>query len=226
MTPIGCLTGLQLVLSRWAAHEVREDSQYDILFLCGGAAWLGLVGWSLCFVGLVARDDAVETSNTAGVAVLCGAWIGATLCYAGANIGEGPTIWTTFGSAALATGALLALWFILELITHVSEAVVVDRDVASGVRVAGFLIAAGLVLGRAVAGDWVSSQQTLHDFLVLGWPAVLLLLPAIVFQYLWRPTPRQPTHPVLALGLTPATGLFVVALLYLLLLGAQDLHPK
>ncbi len=46
----------------------------------------------------------------------------------------------------------------------VSVSIVEERDLASGIRTGGLFIAVGLVLGRAVAGDWVSESATLRDF--------------------------------------------------------------
>lgn len=217
--PVASLISVQVVLGRWAAHEVREQPEYDLLFLLGGAAWLGLAGWSLPMVGLIARDDAIENRNPAGAIALCGTWIGVMLCYAGGNVGEGPTIWTTFGPAALASVALLLAWLVLEFLTHISEAIAVERDPASGVRLAGFLIASGFVLGRAVAGDWVSTDDTIHDFIVLGWPVVLFLLSAVILQFIWRPTPERPRQPVVAHGVVPSVALVLIAASYVLLLG-------
>lgn len=219
IVPVACLASLQVVLNRWAAHEVREQPEYDLLFLVGGAAWLGLAGWSMPIVGLIGRDDGVENPNLAGVIALCGTWIGAILCYAGGNVGEGPTIWTTFGPSALASAALLLAWLVLEFLTHISEAIAVERDPASGARLAGFLIASGLVLGRAVAGDWVSTEDTIHDVIVLGWPVVLFFLSAVILQFIWQPRPERPRHPIVACGVVPSVALVFIAALYVLLLG-------
>jgi hypothetical protein len=160
LAPLACLAIVQGVLACCAAHEVKQAAEYDFLFVAGGAAWLGATTLGLPLADVCPRDDAIESRNPAGVISLCGAWIGVTLCYAGGNIGEGPTIWTTFVPAAAATAALLFLWLLLAVATGVSENIAIDRDAASALRLAGFLIAAGLVLGRAVAGDFQSWEAT------------------------------------------------------------------
>jgi len=222
LVPLACLSGLQPILSCCAAHEVREGAQYDVLFLLGGVAWLALTGLMLPFVGLSARDDAIETKNPAAVAAVCGAWVGMTCSYAGGNVGEGPTIWTTFLPAALAGGTLLTAWLIVELFTRVSEAITIDRDTASGVRLAGFLIASGIVLGRAVAGNWLSWEDTLADFLLDGSPVIPLILFAVIFQYRWNPTRDRPLHAVRRRGLLPALIFVAGAAAYVIVLGPTN----
>lgn len=220
--PIACLALVQCVLSCCAAHEVRQAAGYDFLFLAGGAAWLGATTVGLPLLDLCPRDDAIEARNPAAVVAVCGAWAGATLCYAGGNIGEGPTIWTTFAPAAVASGALFLLWFLLEIATRVSESVSIDRDAASSLRLAGFLIAAGLVLGRAVAGDFHSWQGTWRDFLAEGWPALPIWALAMILQLMLRPTPRRPEGSILRAALLPAASMILVAIVDLLVLGTPE----
>ncbi len=100
-----------------------------------------------------------------------------------------------------------ALWAMVEFATEMAESICVDRDLAAGVRLGGFLIAIGLILGRAVAGDWVSTQATLGDFLRQGWPALMLVPAAVTAERRARPTPQTPAQPVLWRGL-------LVSLLY------------
>jgi uncharacterized membrane protein YjfL (UPF0719 family) len=155
-------------------------------------------------MGVSYRDDAVERNNPAAGRAVGGAVVGTSLCFIGSNIGEGATIWTTFFPAAIGTVLFWCLWLAVELTTRVSEAVTVDRDVASGVRLAGFLVGVGLVLGRAGAGDWRSTEATLADFARLGWPAVALAIGAAAAQWILRPTSRQPRPPVVGHGVVPA----------------------
>ncbi|HEY2584591.1 MAG TPA: hypothetical protein VGI81_02355 [Tepidisphaeraceae bacterium] len=226
LIPLACLAGVQYVLACCAAHEVREAAEYDVLFLAGGAAWLGLTTVGLPLLDLCPRDDAIETRNLAAVVAVCGAWAGATLCYAGGNIGEGPTIWTTFVPAAAATGTLFGLWLLLAIATGVSESVSIDRDVASAFRLAGFLVAAGLVLGRAVAGDFHSWDGTWRDFLAEGWPAIPIWAWAMILQLALRPTPGRPEGSLLRAGLLPVASMILVAILDLLVLGGPEHHPN
>lgn len=222
LVPFACLALVQGVLACCAAHEVKEAGEYDFLFLAGGAAWLGVTTLGLPLLDLCPRDDAIETRNPAAVVAVCGAWAGVMLCYAGGNIGEGPTIWTTFVPAAAATAALLLLWFLFEIATSASENVSIDRDVASSLRVAGFLVATGLVLGRAVAGDFHDWDGTWCDFLAEGWPALPIWALAIILQLALRPTRDRPFGSILRAGLLPATLLVVIAMADLLVRGRPE----
>jgi len=219
IVPMACLLLLQLVLSGWSAHEVREGAEYDLLFMAGGAAWLGLAVGAAMILGISARDDAIESRNSAAVAAACGAMTGAMLCYAGANIGEGATIWMTFQPAVLATAAWFGLWTLLELTTRTADAIAIDRDLASGLRLAGFLMSVGLILGRAVAGDSHSWDETLHDFLHQGWPAAPLTFAAAMLQILWRPSPAIPCHVAFRRGVLPAAIFVGLSVAYVLWLG-------
>ena len=90
-----------------------------------------------------------------------------------------------------------------------------DRDAAAGVRIAGFFVGAGLILGRAVAGDWTSAGATLFDFGRIGWPVILLLALAVLIERKLRPSPETLGRPVLIGGVLPLlvyTGIGVAAL--------------
>ena len=107
----------------------------------------------------------MERANGSASLAVAGAIIGITLAYAGGNIGDGPGWWVVVFCAALATLALFAAWMLLELASGVSDAVTVDRDPSAGMRLGGFLVACGLILGRS-AGDWISVDATVRDFVL------------------------------------------------------------
>ena len=112
LMPPACLVLLDVVLRHWAAHEVREDFQYEFLFLVAGGAWMAFAAWLMPLANLSFRDDAVERRNGAAAVAVCGALLGATLCFAGSNVGEGETIWTTFLPAVLSIAALFGIWIL------------------------------------------------------------------------------------------------------------------
>lgn len=224
ITPLVCLCGLWFVLTHWADPKyVVGQLDYQLLFAAGGLMWLWVIGWLLPWFGLSVVDDALDRANLAAASVVCGAMLGAMAMYAGGNVGSGPTIWTTIAPAFVATGAWLAVWFLLELITHLSERIAIDRDVAAGLRHAGFLFATGLILGRACAGDWTSWDGTFSEMLHIGWPVVLLAVVAIVLNFAWRPTPQSPSPGVVTIGLVPAVIFVVLALGYIVMLGPADI---
>ena len=202
--PIGYLALVQAVLVRWAAKDVREGPEYQVQFVLGDGAWLVMGCVAARLVGLEIRHDVVERRNSSAFVAALGWMLGLTLSYAGANIGEGATIWTTFFPAVIGAFLLLGCWMIVELIGGVSTAVLLDRDIASGLRLAGLLIAAGLVLGRAAAGNWVSVDATFEDFRRLGWPAALLAVVAAIVHRAQKPSVNSPKPTIFWRGVVPA----------------------
>jgi hypothetical protein len=177
--PPACLALVFLVLRTVASEDVRHAPQYLVMYLGLGAGWVGALQSLTIWLGVGGRDDAVERENPAAAVAVCGSLAGLALCYAGGNIGNGPGWWVVVFCAALASLALGAAWWLLEAFTSISQRVTVDRDVAAGLRLAAFLAGSGLILGRAVAGDWVSANVTVTDFVRLGWP-VLIFIPVEV----------------------------------------------
>ncbi len=213
----GGLALLVLVLHRYGAREVRADYGAILLLTAGGG--ILQIGAIVLFpwLGLSLRDDAMERHNTAALVALLGALVAVQLAYAGGNIGEGPSYWNNVFSAGLATGGLLCLWLVLQAGANVAASIAEDRDLASGVRFGGFMVASGLILGRAVAGDWHSESATVHDFVHDGWPAAALCVLALALERGLRPSRRRPFPSWPACGLLPA-------LLYLAFAGAWLCH--
>jgi hypothetical protein len=126
------------------------------------------------------------------------------IVYACANFGEGDSIWTTIGPALLATILILALWAVHQMLSGATDAITLDRDLASGVRFTGMALGTSLVIGRAVAGDYVSALATVRDLFVQGWPAVPLVLLSVLIQVRLRPTKERPQPNAITRGLIPA----------------------
>lgn len=218
-TIVGCSTLLLYVLASWASRDVRTAIEYLFMYSVLGLAWLRLAEFSFAYAGVSARDDVVERGNTAATIALSGALIAVTLCFAGGNIGDGPGWRVVVFSAALATGSLLAAWQLVAALTSVTDAVTIDRDPAAGMRLAAFLVACGLILGRAVAGDWHSTDKTVEDFLrVLPFAGILVVL-AIVIELIGRPTPNRPRQPFVTHGIGLAAVYVMAALISLSYLG-------
>jgi hypothetical protein len=228
VVPPLCLALVYVVLQKWADPvSVAGHFDYVLLFLVGGAAWLFVTGvWCVPLAGLSVRNDAVERENTAAVVAACGAIIGITLAYAQCNIGTGPTIWTSLVPAFFATLGVFAAWLIAEAAGGgIAEAVTVDRDTASGIRLAALVAACGAILGRAMAGDWTDWRSTFVDFAALGWPAVVLAVAAGWLHRRLRPTPQRPQPAVMPFGIVPAVIMLAVAAAYLVYLGKPEMKP-
>lgn len=208
-----------VVLFTWSATDVRNDPVYLALYTFLGVAWLRMGELFFVLAGVGARDDVVERRNAAAAPAIGGALIAIACCYAGGNVGEGPGWWVVVFSAALASAALGLVWIVYDQTTGIFETVTIDRDRAAGIRLGGFLIACGIVLGRAVAGNWVDAGQTLVDFAQVAWVVLVLLVAAIAIERGAHPTPQRPEAPVPALGLAPAAMFIVAAAAYVIWLG-------
>jgi len=219
LTLAGCGAALLAVLLTLAAHDVRDAPEYLLLYLLLGGAWLRSAAALTPWLGLSLRDDVVERGNPAALPAAVGWLGGVTLAFAGGNIGDGPGWWVVVACAGLSTGTLVLAWLLLQGLAGGTEAVVVERDVASGWRLGGLLLACGLIAGRAVAGDWVSLDATLSDFARTGWPLLPLLALAVALQHAACPRP-EPREAALAWqGVAPALGYVAYAVLVVVLAG-------
>jgi hypothetical protein len=222
VVPLLCVALLWATLRTLASFDVRDAPQYLMLYMVMGAAWVAAGAHLTPIAGLSIRDDVLERRNPAAATALAGAMVALTLCFAGGNIGDGPGWWVVVFSAALATGAFFLAWLVLDAVARSTELVTVDRDAAAGIRLAAFLVAAGLVLGRSVAGDWSSARDTFIDFVIYAWPLVVLIGFAAVVDHASRPTGLRPRAPVVVAGIVPALLYVAVAAAYVASLGVPE----
>ena len=219
IVPVVCLVLLWWVLRNLASYDVREDARYLFMYTVFGLAWVGIAVPFSAFAGVSMRDDVLERRNGAAAIVIAGAMLGLTLAFAGGNIGDGPGWWVVLFSALLSTLGLFLAWLLLDAFGHVSDSLTIDRDRASAVRLAGFLVAMAIILGRAVAGDWESVGATLRDFFVYAAPGALLLVIAIAVERALRPTAAHVTRAVPSHGAAPAAVYVLLALAWLTQVG-------
>ena len=219
IAPLASLAILFAVLKTLASSDVQGSIAYIGLYLLMGAAWTGSAMRLLPFLGISPWDDVAERHNEAAAVAVTGTLVGCVFCFAGANVGEGPGWWVVVAAAALATVMLALLINTLDALTGVSDTITIERDLSAGIRFAGVVAAAGLVLGRGVAGDWVSFPATVRDFAVKAWPVVPLFAIAAIIERAARPTPLRPRPSVAALGVLPSLLYLALALLYVGALG-------
>jgi hypothetical protein len=214
---ISCFGIVLATLLTAADPEVRESVVYIVLFLEVTAVALAAVTAAAWLIGISTIDDAVRRPNFAAVWATIGLWTGTAVACAGANAGRGDTIGTTNGPLTLGVATVVFLWAVLVVIAGTTS-ITQHRDSASGIRLAGLLIAWGLIMGRATAGDWESVAGTLRDYAVQGWPAFALLLVAIPLELRLRPTSQHPAPPE-GSGFLPAAGYLLIAAGWVLWLG-------
>ncbi len=210
----------------WTAREIRHGQSYGLLTMFMGTAWVTLCVGGFKWLGLSIRDDVCERNNQAASAALAGAMLGATCVYAGAITGEGPSFWNNVFSAGLGGIVWFGGWLILELFSHASQNVAEERDPASGLRLGGYLFASGLLIGRAVAGNWQGTRETIHDLLRDGGWIVPLVIAAIIAEYFLRPTPRRLRPNLLTHGAMCALTYLLVAGWRIHQLGWWDGAPR
>lgn len=218
-TPLAALAVLFFVLRRWADDEVRNDARYITLLMLLGGAWMSLVSMVSHWLGVSLRQDAVERRNPAATIAWCGTMLGVISLYSGGNVGEGPSLWNNVFSAGLGTVTLLAFWLVLEATGRIAHSITIDRDVASGLRLGGFMLASGIVFARALAGDWQSAAHTANDFVRQGWITGPMLVGAVVVELLARPAPTNPRPAWFVCGLVPAALYLAAAIAWVIWLG-------
>jgi len=219
--PFLSFTMLFLILKNFASFDVKDSAVYLTFYMVLGFAWCGMMTKIFSFLGLDFRHDVAEQDNYAADVAIGGAVLGSMFCFSGGNIGDGPGWWVVIFCAMISSGAFMIIWVVLDQMNGVCEAITVDRDLASGVRFSGLLVSAGMVLGRAVAGDWVSCGMALADFLRISLPAVLILVLAAAVIDRWaRPSREVPRPNVFMAGVLPALIYIFLAGYYVLNLGA------
>jgi len=214
-----CALLIFAVLKTGASFDVVDAPQYLFMYVVLGLAWLWIVSMIFPYLGLSPRDDMFERHNRATVPALRGALVGVTLCYAGGNIGDGPGWWVVVFAAALATIVLLISWMALTQLSAVADAVTVDRDPAAGIRLGAFLVSCGVILGRAVAGDWHSASATVADFSAFLPYVVVLVIAATLFERRAQPTPQRPHAAIVGSGVLPSLVYLIIAAGALAIMG-------
>jgi hypothetical protein len=206
-----CGVAVLFVLKTLASFDVVDAPEYQFMYGVLGLAWLRIGERFFAFAGLSVRDDLVERRNAAAIPAAAGAFVGLTCCYAGGNIGDGPGWWVVVFSAGIASAVLFIFWLLLAQFSPVMDAITIDRDPASGIRLGALLAGAGLLLGRAVAGDWYSPGDTIAD-VATAIPALgVMFVVAALVEIVARPTPERPRPPVFLHGLGPALLYLAIA---------------
>ncbi len=215
-----------LVTWFWTAVEIRGGQSYMWLAFVMGSAWFGFYVRLFRWLGLDLREDACERTNPASILALCGAIPGGMLLYCGAICGEGPSFWNNVFTVLAGGAAWFALWLGLEFSTGISREVAEERDPGAGLRLAGHLLATGLLLGRASAGNWHSMEETLWVLGRDGWPALLLMGASIAAEFhVRRTTPRfSSSSPRGSLAI--ALGCLVFAAAWVCYLGPWEGMPR
>jgi len=228
LLPLVAFFFLYYVLRTWASHDVVDSPPYIAFYLLLGFAWLAVGVFAMrVFFDLLRVDDILLLGNRAALSAFVGGFLGLTAIYAGGNVGDGPGFWCVVWAAGLGTVALITLGLVVNATAGVFERITVERDAGAGFRFGCWLLATGIVLGRAVAGDWFSPFGAVIDLFADGWPALPLALFAVMIERFMRPAPDENV----AAG--PSPGSILLGALYigialaavLLLIGPPAANP-
>lgn len=187
--PVICGVFLLAVLRKYSAASVRSDPMWVLGYFVFGAAWIGVTQWAFEILGIGMRDDVIERRNPAAAWVVAGQMLASTLCFAGANAGNGPGPVVVAFCAVLSTLMLVLMWLLFDRIASATETITIERDSAAGIRMAGWIVATGIVCGASVTGDWHDVSLTLKDFASYVWPMVVFSVAGALLERLLRKCP-------------------------------------
>lgn len=192
LLPLISLVIYLFTLTILASFDVVDSIYYIAFYILLGYAWLyfGLFVMAF-FFDLSWVDDGFNMNNKAALFPITGGFLGLSIIYAGANIGDGPGWWCVIFAGGLGLVAWVLMALIVNLFTKIFERITVERDIPCGIRIGCYLLASGIILGRASSGDWTSFSMTIVEFSV-GWPVLPLSLLAIILEYYYIYKSKQP----------------------------------
>ena len=212
--PLLCGLFLLGVLAKTASADVRSDPEIVVEYCALGLVWVGTTQWAFGFLGVSTRDDVIERRNPAAAIVSAGQLVAATCCVAGANIGNGPGVNVVLFCATLSTISLFLLWVVFDRLAWIADTVTIERNTFTGIRVAGWLVATGIVLGAGVAGDWHSASRTLIEFGAYAWPAAALMAAVAFLELRLRKCPANSWTNQFPYSAAMAIGYVALAVVY------------
>jgi uncharacterized membrane protein YjfL (UPF0719 family) len=123
-----------------------------------------LINDGLILRGFSAEKELIEDRNPGTGAVLFGSYVASALIVAGSIYGQGGGPLTALAFYALGQGALVAFTWLYDLVVPYSLLDQIEQDnVAAGVGFGGALVAIGIIVMRAVAGDFVGWTESLQS---------------------------------------------------------------
>lgn len=218
--PLLAFIVLFLILQFWSASDVRDDGRYLTMYSLMGLAWCGVASLIPAWLGISFRHDVLVRANHSASWVFSGWILGVMLTFAGANIGDGPGWWVVAFSALLSSGMLTLVFSVWEKLADSNDAITIDRDLPTGLRMFGLFIGCGAVFGVSAAGDWQSADATIRDFLLTAWPAIPIFLIALIFHVFLRPTPENPRPALLTTGVAPMLVLLMMGFAWAAYVGS------
>jgi uncharacterized membrane protein YjfL (UPF0719 family) len=217
----------------WTITVLLNTLSYDLLIdvrnvlLYGGIGIVLLtavaLGTGRVFLGMHMQEQ-LAARNVAAAIVVAGVYIATSLTYSGGLVGEGGGFWIMLLFFLFGQLALLGITYAFRWLTHYDDVQeIASGNIAAALALAGLLIAVGLIVRRALAGDYLGFLPSLGGFL-LALVVVVVLYPVrqVVVQWLvlggplhWRATmlENEIMHDKnIAVGLMEATAYVTTAL--------------
>ena len=214
------------VLLGTLSYNLVLDIRNVLLYGCLGIVLLTVVALGTCRVFLGMRmQEQLAARNVAAAIVVAGVYIATSLTYSGGLIGEGGGFWIMLLFFLLGQLALLGITYAFRWLTRYDDVQeIASGNVAAALALAGLLIAVGLIVRRAVAGDYLGFLPSLGSFLLALLLAVVLYpVRQVVVQWIilggpihWRASllESEIVHDKnVAAGLLEATAYVTTALL-------------
>lgn len=151
------------VLQTGAASDIVGFYTWMYVFLALSILLMGGLGFPV--LGLFYPADVVERGNLAAGIVMGGFALGTAFAFGGALTGEGPGWWVVVVFFFLAYWELRGSMALVGRLGQLRDDVRLERDVSAAVLLAGVAVSAGLVAGRAAAGDFTGWERDVPDYL-------------------------------------------------------------
>ncbi len=157
-------------------YEQLPDLRTVLLYGGIGIGLLTVVALGTCrvFLGMGVQQQ-LAARNVAAALVVAGVYIATSLTYSGTLSGEGGGFWIMLLFFLLGQLALLGITHAFRWLTSYDDVQeIAAGNIAAALALMGLLIAVGLIVRRAVSGDYTGFFHSLGSFL-------LALLLALVF---------------------------------------------
>jgi uncharacterized membrane protein YjfL (UPF0719 family) len=169
------------------SYELVPDLLGVLLYGCVGIVLLTGVALGTCRVFLsMGVQEQLAARNVAAAIVVAGVYIATSLTYSGGLSGEGGGFWIMLLFFLLGQLALLGITYAFRWLTSYDDVQeIAAGNIAAAFALTGLLIAVGLIVSRAVSGDYLGFLPSLGSFL-LALLLVVALYPVrqVVVQWL------------------------------------------
>ena len=209
------------------SYELLPDLLSVLLYGGVGIVLLTIVALGTCrvFLGMGIQEQ-LAARNVAAAIVVAGVYIATSLTYSGTLSGEGGGFWILLLFFLLGQVALLGITYAFRWLTSYDDVQeIAAGNIAAALALSGLLIAVGLIVRWAVAGEYTSFFHSLGSFLLaLLWALVFYPVRQVLVQWILLGGPMHWRHSLvdseiaqdknIAVGLLEATA-YVTSALFL-----------